>query len=135
MHHHENWDGSGYPDGLKAEKIPIGSRIISVCEKYDSLIRQENYQHYQAIEYIYGTGGIYFDPEVVHAMCSRLAVYPLGSLVRLSSGDVGVVANVRKNEGPRPVVRVYFNRLNKPYAQPKEVDLGQQLTVFIQEML
>ena len=135
LHHHENWDGSGYPDKLAGAKIPTGASIVSVCEKYDGLIRQENYQHYQAIEYIYGTGGVYFDPAVVNAMCDNLAVYPLGSLVRLSTNEVGVVTNVRKNKGPRPVVRVFFNKLNKPYTSPREVDLGKELTIFIKEIL
>ena len=135
LHHHENWDGSGYPGKLPGDKIPMGACIISVCEKYDRLIRQENYQNYQAIEYIYGTGGIYLNPAVVNAMCDNLAVYPLGSLVRLSTDEVGVVSNVRKNKGPRPVVRVCFNKLNKPYTHPKEVDLGKELTVFIKEIL
>jgi len=134
-HHHENWNGTGYPNQLMKEMIPIGSRIISVCGNYDGLIHQENYQNYQAIEYIYGAGGIYFDSDVVNAMCDNLAVYPLGSLVRLSTGDIGIISNVRKNKGPRPIVRIFFNKFNKPYSQPSEVDLGKKLTVFIKELL
>lgn len=134
-YHHENWNGTGYPNRLIKEIIPIGSRIISVCGNYDELIHQENYPNYQAIEYIYGAGGIYFDPDVVNAMCDNLAVYPLGSLVRLSTGDIGIISNVRKNKGPRPIVRIFFNKFNKPYSQPIELDLGKELTVFIKELL
>ncbi len=135
LHHHEQWNGTGYPDQLRDKEIPIGASIVSVCGKYDELICQEEYQNYQAIEYIYGAGGTFFDPNVVNSLCDNLAVYPLGSLVRLSTNDVGVVSNVRKNKGPRPVVRVFFNKFNKPYTKHKEVDLGQELTIFIKEIL
>ena len=134
-HHHENWNGTGYPNQLKGENIPVGASIVSVCGSYDGLIRQENYQNYQAIEFIYGTGDVFFDSNIVNALCDNLAVYPLGSLVRLSTDEVGVVANVRKNKGPRPIVRVFFNKFNKPYLQTKEVDLGKELTIFIKEIL
>lgn len=135
LHHHEQWNGTGYPDQLMDRKIPIGASIVSVCGKYDELICQDQYENYQAIEYIYGAGGIFFDPNVVNSLCDNLAVYPLGSLVRLSTNDVGVVSNVRKNKGPRPVVRIFFNKFNKPYTKHKEVDLGQELTIFIKEIL
>jgi HD-GYP domain-containing protein (c-di-GMP phosphodiesterase class II) len=42
-HHHENWDGSGYPDGLKGEDIPLGSRMIRVCDFYDALTHVRGY--------------------------------------------------------------------------------------------
>ena len=135
LYHHEYWNGSGYPHRLQAKRIPLGARIIAVCESYDSLIKMDNYPRHQAIEYLYGSGGILFDSDVVTAMCNNLAVYPLGSLVRLSTNEVGVVVNVRKNLGPRPIVHVYYNHLNKPYEIPKEIDLGKELTIFIQEIL
>jgi putative nucleotidyltransferase with HDIG domain len=135
LYHHEHWNGTGYPNQLMGEKIPIGASIINACGSYDGLIRQEKYKNYQAIEYIYGAGGVFFDSNVVNALCDNLAVYPLGSLVRLSTNEVGVVSNVRKNKGPRPVVRVFFNKVNKPYSKPKEVDLGKELTIFIKEIL
>ncbi|WP_242951455.1 hypothetical protein [Clostridium kluyveri] len=64
-----------------------------------------------------------------------MAVYPLGSLVRLTTKEVGVVVNVRKNLGPRPIVRVYFNRVNRPLSEVKDVDLGIENTIFIEEVL
>lgn len=135
LYHHECWNGSGYPKNLKGTSIPLGARIIAVCESYDGLIRRERYPRYQAIEYLYGSGGILLDSTIVNTMCDNLAVYPLGSMVRLSTGEVGVVVNVRKNLGPRPIIHVYYNHLNKPYEIPKEIDLGKELTLFIQEVL
>jgi putative nucleotidyltransferase with HDIG domain len=135
LYHHEKWNGSGYPKQLTGEEIPLGARILAVCDSYDRLIRRSQYPHYQAIEYLYGSGNFYLDSNVVNTMCNNLAVYPLGSLVRLSNHEVGVVVNVRKNLGPRPIVKIYYNHLNKPYAEPKEVDLGKERTLFIKEIL
>ena len=135
LQHHEEWDGNGYPNKLKGEKISLGARIISVCETYDRLIRMEGYPHYQSIENLYGGGGYYFDTTVVQAFTNNIAVYPLGSMVRLSTSEVGIVVNVRDNYGARPIVRVYFNRVNRPLITPRDVDLGKELTVFIQEVL
>lgn len=135
LHHHERWNGSGFPNKLTGKDIPLGARIIAVCESYVELLKFENYPHYQAIEYLYGAGNYLFDSNVVNAFTNNLAVYPLGSMVRLSTGEVGIVVNVRKNLGPRPIVKVYFNRVNRPLLTPKEVDLGQERTIFIQEVL
>jgi HD-GYP domain-containing protein (c-di-GMP phosphodiesterase class II) len=135
LYHQERWNGSGFPEKLSNSDIPIGSRIIAVCDEYDKLIVFEKYQPYQAIEYLYGSGGYLFDIDVVNAFTNNLAVYPLGSLVRLTTKEVGVVVNVRKNLGPRPVVRVYFNRVNRPLSEPRDVDLGVENTVFIEEVL
>ncbi|UZQ51507.1 HD-GYP domain-containing protein [Clostridium kluyveri] len=134
-YHHEKWNGSGFPEKLKGNNIPLGSRIVAVCGEYDKLLVFGKYQPYQAIEYLYGSGGYLFDIDVINAFTNNLAVYPLGSLVRLTTKEVGVVVNVRKNLGPRPIVRVYFNRVNRPLSEVKDVDLGIENTIFIEEVL
>ena len=48
---------------------------------------------------------------------------------------MGIVSNIRKNDGPRPVVKVYYNRVNKPITEDKIVDLGIERTIFIEEIL
>lgn len=135
LHHHENWNGSGFPKELKGEEIPLGSRIIRVCDVYDRLIRSGDYLRYQALEALYAGGDFYYDSEIIKLFTHSLSVYPLGSIVRLTTGEIGIVINVRKNKGPRPIVMVYYNRVNKPLSSPKEIDLGVNRTVFIKEIL
>lgn len=135
LYHHEQWNGEGFPNKMAGEDIPLAARIISVCETYDRLLRYEKYPHYQAIEYLYGAGNYLFDSKVVNAFINNLAVYPLGSLVKLSNGEVGLVVNVRKNQGPRPIVKVYYDNTSKPLITPKDIDLGKERTVFIQKVL
>ena len=74
--HHESYDGSGYPDGLKGEEIPIFARIISVCDTYDAMSSERSYRKPLLREEIIGQlvkyRGIQFDPKVVDAMLTTL---------------------------------------------------------------
>ena len=74
--HHERYDGSGYPDGLKGEEIPIFARIISVCDAYDAMSSVRSYRKPLLREEIIGQlvkyRGIQFDPKVVDAMLTTL---------------------------------------------------------------
>ena len=133
--HHEKWDGSGFPKNLKAEEIPIAARIVHVCAHYAHAVINNGMMPYMAIEELYGASGFYFDPKVVEAFTNNIAIYPLGAMVRLSTKEVGIVSNIRKNKGPRPVVKIYYNRVNRPITEDKRVDLGMERTVFIEEIL
>lgn len=135
LHHHENFDGSGYPNQLKGEDIPIGARIVSVCGSVSSKMYFDHLQPYEAMEYIYCSSNIYFDKKIVDAFVENITLYPLGAMVRLTTGEVGIVSNVRKNYGPRPIVNVFYNRFNKPLSKPDIIDLGKERTVFIKEIL
>jgi len=135
LNHHETWDGKGYPNNISGQNIPIGARIVTICETYDRLLHQENYPHYKALEYLIDGKYKMFDSDIVKTFINNLAVYPLGSMVRLSTGEVGVVVNVRRNQGARPIVRVYYNRVNRPLTHPYEVDLNAKVNVFIDKVL
>lgn len=135
LKHHENWNGSGFPKGLSGKEIPLSARIISVCSSYASNIICKKTPPYLAIEEIYGMNGIHFDPDVVQEFINNIPVYPLGEIVRLSTKEVGIVSNIRKNDGPRPIVKVYYNRVNREISEDKVIDLGKERTIFIEEVL
>lgn len=71
LHHHERWDGKGYPDGLKGEEIPIGARIISVADAYDALTSKRSYRaaytKKHALQIIKKASGSIYDPKVIAA--------------------------------------------------------------------
>jgi HD-GYP domain-containing protein (c-di-GMP phosphodiesterase class II) len=71
LHHHESFDGAGYPGGLKGDEIPIGSRIVAVIDAYDAMVSNRCYRkglsHQDAIDRLLAAGGKQFDPVVVQA--------------------------------------------------------------------
>ncbi|MEB3263384.1 MAG: HD domain-containing phosphohydrolase, partial [Synechococcus sp.] len=71
LHHHENWDGSGYPHGLCGEAIPLAARLMAVADVYDALISRRCYKppfsHAEACDFIRSQEGKKFDPVVVQA--------------------------------------------------------------------
>ena len=133
--HEERYDGSGFPHGLAGDKIPLGARIVAICANVTENIVYNHMKPYEAWEIIYGTSGIYFDAQLVKLFVSSVALYPMGALVRLSTGEVGVIVNIRKNLGARPVVKVFYNSFHKPLSSPQLVDLGAHRTVFVEEIL
>ena len=76
LHHHEWYDGTGYPDGLKGEEIPLGARIISVADAYDTMTTARTYRNVvsqqEALEELRRYAGTQFDPELVEAFCQAM---------------------------------------------------------------
>lgn len=72
--HHENWDGTGYPDKLAGENIPLSARILSLVDVYDALVSKRCYKqalpHEQALDIIVNGSGTHFDPDIVDALVS-----------------------------------------------------------------
>ena len=75
--HHEKYDGSGYPQGLKRNEIPLGSRIVSVVDAYvairDKRVYSDSHTHDEAIAEIIRCSGTQFDPEVVDVFCRTIS--------------------------------------------------------------
>ena len=77
---HEHWDGSGYPDGIAGEEIPLGSRIVAVCDAFDAMTTSRPYRearnYEEALEELRACSGTQFDPKVVEAFCDHIASLP-----------------------------------------------------------
>ena len=73
-HHHENFDGSGYPDGIKGTDIPLYSRIISLSDNYDAMAETRPYhkarQHQAVMDMLISESGVKHDPDLLHAFCA-----------------------------------------------------------------
>jgi HD-GYP domain-containing protein (c-di-GMP phosphodiesterase class II) len=72
LHHHESYDGSGYPEGLKGDQIPLGSRVIIVADAYEAMTSDRIYRkamgHERAMEQLQKYKGVQFDPRMVRAI-------------------------------------------------------------------
>jgi putative nucleotidyltransferase with HDIG domain len=79
-YHHEKWDGTGYPHGLKGELIPLAARIFAIVDVWDALTNDRPYRrawpHAKAIEYIRSKSGLYFDPQIVEIFLSQVSGTP-----------------------------------------------------------
>lgn len=137
--HHENYDGSGYPRGLVGDDIQEYSKIVAITNYYDNLSfmnpEQERMYPYHALEKIMSLSGSSFDPNLVNIFTKHVAPFPVGSFVRLSNLNYGVVAKLSSGMPSRPeVIEIadkYGNRLN----QFNRVNLMEQRTLFINEIL
>jgi putative nucleotidyltransferase with HDIG domain len=76
LHHHEKFDGSGYPNGLKGEEIPIEARIITIADAYDAITSERSYRKgvtkEKAIEEILSCSGTHFDPKIVDVLINKV---------------------------------------------------------------
>ena len=77
---HERWDGRGYPDRLAGEAIPLGARIVAVCDAYDAMTSerpdQRRMSHAEAVAEVRRCAGTQFDPQVVEAFCRAVTNLP-----------------------------------------------------------
>ena len=94
LHHHERIDGTGYPFGLAQEQISLLARMGTVCDVYDAITSDRPYKKgwnaAEAIRRMAEWNG-HFDPQVFRAFVKAVGIYPVGALVRLESGRLGVV--------------------------------------------
>jgi len=114
VEHHEKFDGSGYPRGLKGDQISEIARLIAVVDVYDALTSKRVYKDpmppSKVLSMMYKWRISDFHPNIVEQFIKSLGVYPVGSFVRLTSGEYGVVVDISQNDPLNPVVRVAYDR-------------------------
>ncbi len=128
--HHERSDGSGYPMGLNNEEIPIFGRIAGIVDSYDAMTtkrpyRTEAFSPHEAINELHSMKGKIFQPELVEQFIQAVGLYPTGSLVELSTGEVAVVIEVNSMRRLRPSIMVLLDSGKKPYDEFKLIDLNE----------
>jgi len=138
LQHHERLDGSGYPAGKAGREIGLFPRIVAICDVFDALLANRPFRKaffpHQAVEIIVNSTG-QFDREILDVFLENVVIYPLGTMVSLSSGEMGVVVDMNKGHQTRPVVRVmYGTDLNKLHNM-KEIDLSKSSDIFITGIL
>ncbi len=139
LQHHEKMDGTGYPRGIKGNEIHEYARIVAICDVFDALtsdrVYRKRYLPYQAIEIISASNGRHFDPRIAKAFLDNVAIYPIGSMVELSTGDIGMVVDINKSKPNRPVCRILVDRNGRILDGVLEVDLTKYKNVHVSRAL
>ncbi len=137
LHHHERWDGKGYPDKLIGKEISISSRIISVADAYGAMLKDRPYRGsmigYKAMREILNDNSRRFDSDILKVFIKSMGIYPLGSLVILNDSSIARVNRVHNKAPLRPSVQILMTpagRILKGVSE-KSVDLLTEKSLFI----
>jgi HD-GYP domain-containing protein (c-di-GMP phosphodiesterase class II) len=111
--HHERLDGSGYPEGLKGEGISVYGRMVAITDVYDAITSDRVYHAgmtpTQGLKKLLEWSGSHLDPALVKEFIRCVGLYPIGSLVLLESGRLGVVIETNEEDQRLPVVRIMYH--------------------------
>ncbi len=118
-HHHERWDGQGYPDGLSRESIPLLSRVIAVVDAYDAMVSDRSYRaampQQKALDELKRCAGSQFDPYIVSEFLRMLRENP--ELAGMRGEDGATVSTVRAKEPSAPVNRAFGSTHLVPFSR------------------
>lgn len=134
LEHHEKYNGTGYPKGLKGDEISQAGRILAVVDVYDALTSKRPYKSAmlpnKALSILYSMAGEDFYPGYVEHFIKCVGIYPVGQVVQLNTGQLGVVAATEPTQPLRPMVIIVRDPLGRP-APPRMVDLSSTSSVKI----
>lgn len=114
LEHHERVDMQGYPRKLNWDHIHLFSKMAAICDVYDAITAERIYKRamlpHDAIEYLMTIVGTHLDQALTTQFIRNIVVYPLGTRVRLNSGEIGIVVRLHDGYPTRPVVKCIENR-------------------------
>jgi putative nucleotidyltransferase with HDIG domain len=128
LHHHEKVDGTGYPDRLVDKQISIFAKMGAVCDVYDAITSNRPYKNgwdpAESLRKMAEWSSGHFDARVFQAFVKSVGIYPLGSLVRLESGRIGVVIDQTEKSLLTPKVKVFYSTKSNMRITPEVLDLS-----------
>lgn len=127
LQHHERFDGSGYPQGLQGEEIYEYARIVAIADVYDALTSDRPYKKAYTPDIAHRImtkkSPGHFDPLFLKLFFDHVALYPVGTIVKLTFGYYAVVTEVHSNATNRPMLRLVADERQKPLKHPALINL------------
>jgi len=128
QHHHERTNESGYPSKLSGDDIGLFSKIVAVIDTYDTLTTGQSNQPpitcSDALKHMYEWRNDLFDPTIVEQFIQCLGIYPIGSAVKLNTGETGIVITVPEKNRLSPSVMLIKNAKNQTFLPPRIVNIA-----------
>lgn len=138
--HHERVDGSGYPRGIQGRDIHLFGKIIAVADVYDACISPRKHRKrmtpYEALKNLLGQPHL-FDIKILKSFVACMAIYPIGSLVKLNTGETAKVIGINQGAPFRPEIRIYLAQNGEMVKPPIRINLfeEQYIQTYIQSTL
>lgn len=129
--HHERFDGSGYPLKMKNVEMSVYGQMASIVDVYDAITADRCYHKGMeptvAIRKMFEWSKFHFNPNLLRTFIHTVGIYPVGTLVILESGKIGVVIEQCETDMTRPLVRIIFDTKKSSFIPPKDIDLAKPL--------
>ncbi|GMR16396.1 MAG: HD-GYP domain-containing protein [Gammaproteobacteria bacterium] len=129
--HHERLKGQGYPDNLSEKNISYYTKIVSIVDVYDAITSDRVYHDgmtpYEALKCLYEWMPDTYDTELMQAFIRTIGIYPVGSVVELKTGHIGMVVKLSESHRLKPVVMLIMNRKKEYYPRRKLVNLASTI--------
>ena len=127
-HHHERRNGKGYPSKLDGDQINNMTRIVAIVDVYDAITSDRCYHDaitpYDAVKNMYEWVNEEFDKDIIEKFIKCLGIYPIGCVVELNMGHVGLVVSASEKSKLRPIVLLVQNSKKETFPNPKLINLA-----------
>lgn len=135
LQHHEQFDGKGYPRGLRGNDIDEYARIAAIADSYEAQISNRSYRKkvyfYHAMRNLLSSGVNKFDPVILRIFLSRMSVYPIGSIVELNDGTIGIIIGSVPEKPLRPIIKLIFDKDRKRITNTTIISLLSESSLYI----
>ncbi len=128
LQHHEAFDGSGYPRGIRGENITEMAMLASICDSYTAMIEPRPYRKILhpslSVKNLLAQSGKRFKPQMIHMFIKILSLYPIGSFIKLTNGCGAMVIATHMDKPASPILRLMRDGKGNKYRELKFIDLS-----------
>jgi len=132
---HEREDESGYPQGLKGDEIVEFAKVVGIADVFEALVHgrtyREGYITFHAIQKIIENKSKQFNPKIIRGLVNNISMFPIGSYVELSSGEIARVISINKPRPVRPIVEIIEDANRKKLETPLRINLEEEPLLYI----